>query len=399
MPKDKVIRGAAYIRISDEKQEKNYSIAFQREKIAAYFRERGIILKEEHIFIETYTGKVWRQRKVLQNSLAAAKRHEFDVLAMYKLDRLSREPDDQIILREQFNYYRVKIVTLDPNEHADDNSLAGEIVRRVYAWKAKIERQDIVQRTQDGLEQRVKEGRLLVGRKPLYGYKWQDIVIIGNDGKEKCIPKAYYVIFEEQAIIVERIFQLAKEGVSMRKIAFQLTKDGIPTPEGKILWRYQTVRDILTNPFYIGKAAAYKTKTEFIPGEGQRTTFRTEDEWVEIPGACPPIIDEETFKAVQKQLILNKRNSPRNNPNPRENLLRCGMAVCGNCGHNLAIDRGKHRGKIRIRYRCPRARKGYGECDKNPNIEAPLLEDAIWKEALAIIRGNHNSGWVTYRRD
>ena len=147
----KIIRGAAYIRISDEKQEKNYSVAFQREKILTFFREQGIQIRPDHIFIDTYTGKVWRQRKDLQRCLACAKRHEFDVLGMYKLDRLSREPDDQIILREQFQYYGVKIVTLDPDEHADDDSLAGEIVRRVYAWKAKIERQDIVQRTQDGL--------------------------------------------------------------------------------------------------------------------------------------------------------------------------------------------------------------------------------------------------------
>ncbi len=92
----KIIRGAGYIRISDIKQEKNYSVSFQREKIIAYFREKGIHIKEEHIFVDTYTGKVWRQRKNLQDCLAAAKRHEFDVLALYKLDRLSREPDDQI---------------------------------------------------------------------------------------------------------------------------------------------------------------------------------------------------------------------------------------------------------------------------------------------------------------
>jgi site-specific DNA recombinase len=372
----RVIRAAAYIRISDIKQEKNYSIAFQREKILAYFREKGIQIKEEHIFIDTYTGKVWRQRKDLQNCLAAAKRHEFDILALYKLDRLSREPDDQIILREQFQYYGVKIVTLDPDEHADDDTLAGEIVRRVYAWKAKIERQDIVQRTQDGLRQRVSEGKLLAGRKALYGYKW-------NDDQEK----AYYVIHEEHSKIVVRIFCLAKNGMSLRSIAFTLTREGIPTPDGKELWRYQTVNNILSNPFYIGKAAAYKTKTEFIPGEGERTTFRTEDEWVALPqGTVPPLIDEETFYAVQSQLELNKKNSPRNNPHPEDTLLRCGMAICGTCGHNLGVDRSPSRGKTRIRYRCPRAHKGYGECNGAPDIAASLLDSLVWKEAINFIR-------------
>jgi len=383
----KIIRAAGYIRISDTKQEKNYSIAFQREKILAYIREQGIQIKDEHLYVDTYTGKVWRQRKDLQNCLAAAKRHEFDVLVLYKLDRLSREPDDQIILREQLQYYGVKIVTLDPEEHADDDSIAGEIVRRVYAWKAKIERQDIVQRTQDGLRQRVDEGRLLVGRRPLYGYEWKDIILTDEDGKEMIVPKAYYIIHKEHGKIVIRIFQMAKDGMSLRSIAFTLTSEGIPTPDGKKLWRYQTVSNILSNPYYIGRAAAYKTKTEFIPGEGQRTTFTTQDQWVSLPeGTVPALIDEETFYAVQAQLELNKKNSPRNNSHPEDTLLRCGMAVCGTCGHNLGVDRSPSRGKTRIRYRCPRAHKGYGECTAAPDIAASLLDSLVWKEAVTFIR-------------
>jgi site-specific DNA recombinase len=380
-----VIRAAGYIRVSDIKQERNYSIAFQKAKILAYCRENNIIIREEHIFIDTYTGKVWRQRKDLQKALNCGKHHEFDQIIMYKLDRLSREPDDQIILREQFLYYGVKIVTLDPEEHADDDSLAGEIVRRVYAWKAKIERQDIIQRTHDGLEQRVKEGRLLVGRRPLYGYLWQDVTIV-EDGREKVIPKAYYIICESQAVIVRRIFQMAKSGVSLRKIAFHLTEEKIPTPEGKELWPYQTVRNILGNTAYIGKGNAYKTRTEFIPGEGQHTTFRPESEWVAIPDATPPIIDVETFEIVQVQLVRNRQLSARNNPVPQETLLRCGMAVCASCGHNLSVDRGRDRGKTRTRYRCPNAHRGYKECQNSPDIAATLLDALVWKEAVRIIR-------------
>jgi site-specific DNA recombinase len=151
--------------------------------------------------------------------------------------------------------------------------------------------------------------------------------------------------------------------MSLRAIAFQLTKEGIPTPDGKELWRYQSIKNILANPFYIGKAAAYKTRTEFIAGEGERKTFLSEDQWMQLPeGTVPALIDEETFQAVQIQLEINKKNSPRNNRHPEDTLLRCGMAVCGTCGHNLTVDRGKNRGKTRIRYRCPKAHKGYKEC-------------------------------------
>ena len=372
----KIVRGGAYVRVSEKKQEQKYSIAFQKRKIIEYFASIGVILKEEHIFIDTYTGKVWRQRKSLQRALAAAKKHEFDILVVYKMDRLSREPDDQIILREQFHYYGVKIISLDPKEMSEEDSLAGDIVRRVYAWKAKIEREDIVQRTQDGIRQRVTEGKLIAGRKALYGYQW-------NDEKEK----AYYVIDPITSKIVIRIFTLAKDGVSLRSIAFTLTNEGIPTPDNKGFWRYQTVNFILSNPFYMGRAVAYRTKTEFIPGEGQKTAYRDEEEWIELPtGTVPALVDKETFVFVQRQLQSNKTRSPRNNPNPQETLLRCGMAVCGNCGHNLGVDRGMSRGKLRVRYRCPKAHAGYRECPKSPDISAPVLDAIVWTEAVAFMR-------------
>lgn len=221
----------------------------------------------------------------------------------------------------------------------------------------------------------MSEGKLLAGRRALYGYVWNDP-----------IEKAYYVINEEHGKIVVRIFRMALSGMSLRKIAFTLTEEGIPTPDGKTLWRYQSVRNILTNPFYIGRAIAYRTKTEFVAGEGNHTTFRPPEEWVEVPDAVPALIDEETFYAVQDQLVRNKKNSPRNNPHPEDTLLRCGMAICGSCGHNLGVDRGRSRNKPRIRYRCPRAHAGYDECPGAPDITAAILDAFVWKEAIRIIR-------------
>ncbi len=184
-----------------------------------------------------------------------------------------------------------------------------------------------------------------------------------------------------------RLLAWQKTACHFEKLRFLLTDEGIPTPDGKSLWRYQSIRNILNNPFYIGRAAAYKTRTEFIPGEGRRKTPRSEDEWVAFPeGTVPPIIDEETFETVQLQLTRNSQNSPRNNPHPQDTLLRCGMVICGSCGHNLTVDRSKSRGRTRIRYRCPRAHKGYKECPEAPDIAASLLDSLVWKEALATIR-------------
>src|SRR5258708_36582032 len=66
------------------------------------------------------------------------------------------------------------------------------------------------------------------------------------------------------------------------------------------------------------------------------------------------------------------------------------MAVCGSCGHNLTVDRGVYRGKTRIRYRCPKAHKGYGECKAAPDIAASLLDSLVWKEAVMFMRNPHS---------
>src|SRR5258708_134195 len=80
----------------------------------------------------------------------------------------------KIVVRDQLKFYGVTIVTLDPDEHADDDSPLGEVIRAVYGFQAEIQRKKIIEITQDGLKERVSQGKLLAGRKPLYGYHWNN---------------------------------------------------------------------------------------------------------------------------------------------------------------------------------------------------------------------------------
>src|SRR5437588_8700843 len=86
----------------------------------------------------------WRERKGLQQTLEVAKLRLVDVVIFYRLDRMARDYIDQIVIQEQLRAYGVKVITLDPDEHADDDSPTGQIVRMVYAWQANIERNHIV---------------------------------------------------------------------------------------------------------------------------------------------------------------------------------------------------------------------------------------------------------------
>src|SRR5689334_22510035 len=101
-----------------------------------------------------------------------------------------------------------------------------------------IELGKITERCHDGLRDRYESGFLPVGRRPLYGYLWQDVEI-ERKGKLEVIPKAIYILNETtvcdvdgnkwtEAMVVVFIFESVDAGLPLRRISHILTKKGIP---------------------------------------------------------------------------------------------------------------------------------------------------------------------------
>ena len=83
---------------------------------------------------------------------------------------------------------------------------------------AQEELKKITERTHRGLKGRVtKKGALLPGRRPLYGYHWQDREMEW-EGQMITVPKAQYVVFEPEAKVVRYMFELALERTPIRRI-------------------------------------------------------------------------------------------------------------------------------------------------------------------------------------
>ena len=95
------------------------------------------------------------------------------------------------------------------------------------------------------------------------------------------------------------------EGLSNYAIASRLKELGVPTKKGK-MWSKDTIRSILKNTAYMGKAYVFMTK------HGQRIGDTPRDEWIEIPNATPPIIESQMFDDAQKQLKKNSQKAMRN---------------------------------------------------------------------------------------
>lgn len=371
-------RAAKYKRLSDEGQEEGYSLEFQEERISEAIALEGCSFDEKHSWQDTHTGMEIFERPGLNALRAAARRHEFDVLFLYKLDRFSRVDWHQEMMREELKRYGVRIVTLKKEEHADDDSPLGKVIRAFYGFKAEEERNDIFRRTHDGIEARVKNGSIIPSHKPLYGYSWDD----ASPGM-----KNRYIINPKEATVVKRMFDMAKNGWTLRAIARQLTVEGIPSPTGQFVWRYQSVRYILSHPFYTGQASAFRWKNEKLPGMRYQQSRRALEEQIALPeDTVPAIIDIDTFEAVQRRLAVNKQQATRNNKHPQDALLRCGLVVCGYCGRNMNVSRGGHsRDARKPIYRCPSSTDNYRECER-PHITCQIIDNAVWAYAVDIIR-------------
>jgi site-specific DNA recombinase len=237
-----------------------------------------------------------------------------------------------------------------------------------------MEREKIVERTQRGKLTRVQSGKMLGQGVAAYGYEWAD---------EK---KTAYVINLVEAEIVRKLFDMIANGCSLHGLTRYLHTNSIPSPEGKAFWRKGTISRLLRNPYYIGKARAYKHTYIPRPGKSALRAERPEEEQIEMPeGVVPAIVSVETFEKVQRQLQINKERSTRNNRNPEATLLRGGIAVCGYCNGNLIVHRDTTRGKDEAYYRC---QKSVHDADWHPEfgISTKTLDDAVWRRVVEVIR-------------
>ena len=74
-----------------------------------------------------------------------------------------------------------------------------------------------------------------------------------------CVPFGYWldaqempIIHEQYGLIVQMLFQSYAEGMSLTALANELIRQSIPNQKGKPAWSHSCIRNILTNPVYLG---------------------------------------------------------------------------------------------------------------------------------------------------
>ncbi len=317
-------KAAIYCRVSTEDQEKEgTSLQTQLEACRNYCRDKGYDVS--YRFSEVHSGLTLDRPKL--NELRELIRNEqIDVVVVYCLDRLSRDPTHGVILTQELEKHGVRLEAVIEDV---DNSELGKLISYIRGFASKLEAEKIRERTMRGKKAKAEQGRMPGGGSRLYGYNY--IRAVHENGGRRVIDK-------DEAKWVQQMFEwLVYHGLSTTAITHRLRELSVPRPSGNGYWIKSTVQGILRNVAYTGKTYAftatcseprYRTK----PDTKQRLTGRIakpKEEWIEIPGATPAIISQELFDAAQKQLQINRKKAKRN---IKRKYLLHGHVYCRQCG-------------------------------------------------------------------
>src|SRR5215217_7359292 len=223
-----------YARVSTEEQARSgYSLAQQMEALRDYAAREGYEVLEEVVDpgqsgVSLVRPGIDRMREIVASSGVSA------VIAQDR-DRIARDPVFYGLLRMEFEEYGCKLRAL--NDRGDE-SPEGQLTDGILDQLAKYERAKVAERTKRGLLRKAREGKLVAGRVPNYGFRYNE----ARDG---------YVVDEERMAVVRRIFRMVGvEGFTVYRVKRTLEQENVPTPTGGRYWSRSSIRDILVEDVY-----------------------------------------------------------------------------------------------------------------------------------------------------
>ena len=353
------MKAAIYCRVSTEDQaQEGTSLNTQLEACLKYCQDKSY--EVTHRFSEAYSG-LSLDRPKLNELRELVRAGDIEVIVVYCLDRLSRDPTHGVILTLEMEKHHV---TLEAVSEDVDNSELGKLISYIRGFASKLEVEKIKERTARGKGELIKKGILPQGTGVgLYGYRW-------DKQSKRRIP------IELEAKIVERIFTMIAEGMSRFNVAKILNGKGIPTKSGG-KWHPLTIERMITNSAYIGETYFGKTlgskKTSLQP--------RPKEDWRLLPDVTPPIITRELWEQTQKVLLKAKELHPGN---PKYEYLLSGHILCGHCGSPMvgACLARKHR-YYHCRGTYPTATRE--KICKARYIRADMVEEIAWGKVKEVL--------------
>lgn len=339
-------RAALYIRVSTlEQAQEGYSVGEQKERLIAYCKAKDWIIAD--IYVDGgYTGSNLK-RPGIQKLITET--DKFDLVLVYKLDRLSRSQRDTLYLIEEvFRPNDVDFISMQ--ESFDTSTPFGKAMVGLLAVFAQLEREQIKERTRMGRVARAKTGLYHGGGNIPIGYDYKD---------------GHLVVNPYEAEQVRMIYDLYLSGSSLRNIAIKMRNDGYTNKHGSYS-SWSCIRNILGNETYTG-------------------LMRFGD--VVVEHAHEAIIGEDQFRAAQ--VLRAKKAEPlKTSITSSSKHLLTGLVICGCCGARYYV---RHGSRQYSYYSCYSRTKQMPSMVKDPNCKNKIwnkakLEELVETRVLEVLR-------------
>ena len=336
---------ALYIRLSkeDESEGPSQSVTNQQSLLDDFVKKHRLSVYDTYID-DGFSGTNF-DRPAFQRMIADIEAKKVNMVITKDLSRLGR---DYIMTGHYMERYfpekRVRYISLLDGIDTGVESTANDITP-FRAIMNDMYAKDISKKIKSVKRDKQRKGQF-IGGKPMYGYKMHPT------------EKNKIVIDEEVAPIVRRIFAMALDGMSCRKIAATLNDEGIPTPATYAnlpvgnpgpytgLWSSERISDMLQNETYIGNMV--QGRMVKVNYKSKKCLRQPREKWVIVENTHAPLVDRETFQKVR--LLVESRKHTRSRT---YDFLLKGLIFCHECGYPLAtLNRKNAAGEERLFFVC-----------------------------------------------
>jgi DNA invertase Pin-like site-specific DNA recombinase len=309
-----------YERLSreDSRTDQSLSIENQKKILEDYAVQNGFT-PFLHLSDDGQTGTSW-DRPAWQELIAMVEASEVSVILVKTMDRMGRDYLRMGLYREMFRDKGIRLIAVSDSFDSflgeDDFTPFREIIAEWYA-------RDTSKKVKAVLHSKGSSGKPLTNQ-AIYGYyKSPD-------------DKNMWIVDDEAAKVIKRIFQMTVDGMGPTQIARQLSMEHIESPASYLnrvrknskakttepyIWNGTTVARILTKQEYLGHTVNFRTtKPSF---KSKKFKYNPKEDWVIFEDTHSAIIDLPTWDIVQKLRQTPRRSDTLGELNPLTGLMYC----------------------------------------------------------------------------
>ena len=333
-----------YERLSrdDELQGESNSISNQKQMLEEFARRNGLP-NPTHFTDDGISGTRFDRPGFLA-MMEEVEAGRVEAIVIKDMSRLGRDYLKVGQVMEVLRQRGVRLIAIndgvDSLKGDDDFTPFRNIMNEFYA-------RDTSRKIRSVFKSKGMSGKHLTGT-VIYGYLWDE-------------KREHWLVDEEAAEVVRRIFSLTLEGYGPYQIACKLSADRIEIPVVHLArfnegvnrskpvkdpygWGSSTIVNILKKREYLGHTINFKTRKHF---KDKKSHYVSEDEWTIFENTHEAIIDQQTFDLAQKI-----RSNVRRYPNGwGEAAPLTGLLYCADCGGKMYVHR-TNNGKRISQYTC-----------------------------------------------